>query len=114
MTSREKDDIKEFLTKDNERFKFVSLGLFVSIEDELKRICLNPEYEPSVNESFDDWKNRILNKFYTDKKFSTFFKNNLGNEYLEKGTKSLISARLREAFEHSPREEVDKYLAENK
>lgn len=111
MTHKESNGIKEFLTKDDERFRLVKLGFFSSIDEELKHICSDAAYEPEDNETFSQWKSRILEKFYQEKNFSDFFNKNYKNEFLEKGIKSFLNIRLREIFEISPRSEIDKYLA---
>lgn len=101
-------DIKEFLLKENERFRLIQLGFFTDIETETDYILKN---FPAQEDDFAKWKTRILRDYYRLKGFSIFCRNNINNIYFERVVRSLIKKELTSAFTHTTRTDTDRYLA---
>lgn len=112
MSPKDKKAIKEFLTKDNERFSLIRMGFFTNIDEEVEFIC--QRCETRSDESFGDWKKRILTTFYTDKHFSSFCCGHINDWFFEKAVKSLLQADLHEIFLKSEKTQTDIFLAPEK
>ncbi len=104
-----KSNIREFIIKEDERYRLTKLGFFSDLEEEVTFIAEN--FPVKGKESFYEWKTRILDDFYRRKDFNGFCKENRGNEFFERGVKSLLTADLYEMFLSNEKSETDRYLA---
>lgn len=112
MTLKEKKEIKEFLVKDNERFALVKLGFFQDIDQEVEYISDN--FKPKGDESFGQWKERIMNDFYAKRNFASFCKGHLKDIFFERAVSSLLKADLHDIFIASEKTPTDTFLAPEK
>ncbi len=109
MELQSKRDIKELLTKENERCRLIQLGFFTDIDAEVDFIL--KQISVDEGESFEQWKSRVMKEYFRMKGFSIFCRNNIDNVYFERLIKSLLVENLYKFLRREGRTETDKYLA---
>lgn len=104
-----KRDIKEILTKEDERFRLIQLGFFSDINNEADFIC---KYFADIQgDTFSQWKSKILREYYRMKGFSIFCRNNIDDINFERMVKALFKEILRYFYKTHELTHTDKYLA---
>ena len=109
MTRSIEKDAVELLTKEDERYRLVRLGLIHDVGEEAATLVR--QFPPRDGEQFSEWKKRCLREYYRQKGFSVFCRDNVRNPEFETMTAALLRAHLYRIFQASDRTWTDRYLA---
>ncbi|MBR2298099.1 MAG: hypothetical protein IKA45_04395 [Bacteroidales bacterium] len=109
MSEKISGDILEWLTKEDERFSLRKLGLYTDINKAVEDLGSSAYRE--ADESYSEWKQRVLAHFYEQTGFSSFYSQNRGEKLFKRGIRSLLKAKLSDMFHHSEQTDTDKYIA---
>ena len=99
MSEKISGDILEWLTKEDERFSLRKLGLYTDIDKAVED--LGSSAYRQADESYSEWKQRVLIHFYKQTGFSAFYSQNRGEKLFKRGIRSLLKAKLSDMFHHS-------------
>lgn len=102
--------ITEVLTKENERYRLMRLGLFPDITKECKLAAMLMD-SAQEEEDFAVWKSKVLREYYRAKGFSAFCKEHISDPEFESMVLSVLRRQLEITRRKSPRTETDNYLA---
>lgn len=109
MSEKELLSAREWLLKEDERFSLSRLGLFNDVESLIEG--LDGSFSRSVDESYPEWKQRVLGGIYAQLGFQQFYIKNRGEKLFKRGVKSILTAKLYDLFRKSEQTDTDKYIA---